>query len=485
MNDNSPVDVLLTYPSDGPRIFSPMMPIGLVSIGTVLKKAGYRVKIIDFNFYGNDFRKELELLKPRIIGIGGTTPSRSGSFLTARIAKEVLPDVNVVYGGINATFTSAETLKSVTEIDYILKGEGEFSFLEFCNVITGKSDKTVEQIPGLCWRTPQGVVENKAERICDLSAIPVADRELLGDNYRLEMEFIGGEGDFLMTSRGCPAACNFCSAARMFPGGVRTRPVDSVMEEVDYLLGRKKLTGLKIFDSTFTANKEHVHDFCKSVKEYKIPWECEIRADTVDKDLLQLMKESGCYYINIGMETSDMKHLKHISKGISPEQVLNVLETCKDLDIRSKVFFTFGHMGQTFSECLKDIRFIQNNRARIDFFAVTVGMRIFPGTRLEREWRKCELNDKKFSWTRSAKSFKNLMIMEPGDIPVLYQKQLGPLKLSAILLILIFRRLVCTEKFLLRMALLNLIGFFKFLQLQFRYTSHRLSRLSGRLRHNL
>lgn len=479
MKESSPVDVLLTYPTDGPRVFSPMMPIGLVSIGTVLKKAGYKVKIIDFNFYSNDFRKELRTLQPRIIGIGGTTPTRSGSFLTARLAKEILPHVPVVYGGVNATFTSADTLNAVAEIDYVLKGEGESSFGEFCDVITGKSDREIGQIPGLCRRTPQGVSENKAERIRDLSVIPVADRDLLGDNYKLRMEFIGGEGDFLMTSRGCPAACNFCSAARMFPGGVRTRPMDSVMAEVDYLLSRKNLTGLKLFDSTFTAKKEHVHDFCNCITEYEIPWECEIRADTVDKDLLKLMKESGCYYINIGMETSNLDHLRHISKGVSPEQVLAVLQTCKELDIRSKVFFTFGHMGQTFRECLDDIRFIQTNRKNIDFFAVTVGMRIYPGTRLEREWRDCGLAPGNFSWGECRQWLKNLLILEPGDIPVLYQKQLGPFRLFAVLFILLFKRLVCTERFLLRMSFENSVGFVKFVKLQFRYTLHRVSRLLG------
>lgn len=83
-----PVDVLLTYPKDGLRLFQSLIPIGLVSIGTVLKRAGYRVAIIDFNHYSNDFRRHLQQLHPKIIGIGGTTPSRRGSFLTARLVEE-------------------------------------------------------------------------------------------------------------------------------------------------------------------------------------------------------------------------------------------------------------------------------------------------------------------------------------------------------------------------------------------------------------
>lgn len=472
----SPVDIVLTYPKDGMRLFQSMIPIGLVSIGTVCRQAGLSVKIIDFNHYTCDFRRHLLQLQPKIIGIGGTTPSRHGSFLTARIAKEVLPDTPVVYGGVHATFTATEVLKAVPQIDFVIKGEGELAFLQLYHAISASCTHELSRIPGLCHRTPTGIRESKPERINDLSALPVPDRDLLGDFYKMEMEFLGGSGEFIMTSRGCPAACNFCSASRMFPGGVRLRPIDSVMTEIEYLRGRRYLSGLKLFDSTFTANREHVERFCSQITKFKLPWECEIRADTVDASLLRLMKESGCYYINIGMETTNMAHLKHIAKGISPSQVLDTLSHCKKLDIRSKVFFTFGHLNQTFHECLRDISFIKSNRDRIDFFAVTVGMRIYPGTRLEKECREKHLLGKRFSWLRSCKRPANLLVFEPGDIPLLFQKQLGPLKLFTILLILLSRRLICTESFLFRMMIENGKNTGRFIKMQFTYSRHRLGR---------
>ena len=475
-----PVDVLLTYPKDGLRLFQSMIPIGLVSIGSVLKQAGYRVCIIDFNHYTNDFARHLEQLRPAIVGIGGTTPSRSGSFLTARLTRKVLPDALIVYGGVHASFTAAEVLDAVPSIDVVLKGEGERSFLDLCNAVIRKKGPVPDDLPGLCLRTERGVTESKPERINDLGLLPIPDRDLLGDNYGLEMEFIGGQGDFIMTSRGCPAACNFCSASRMFPGGVRLRPMDSVMNEIEYLRKRKNLSGIKLFDSTFTANRDHVEQFCRHVREFKLPWECEIRADTVDESLLRLMKESGCYYINIGMETTDMVHLKHIAKGISPSQVLDTLSICSRLAIRSKVFFTFGHIGQTFDECLKDIDFISSNRHRIDFFAVTVGMRIYPGTRLEKECRDKNLLGKQFSWVKKSKRFANLLVFEPGDVPLLFQKQLGPIRLFTVLIVLLSRRLVCTERFLVRMLIENGKGIGRYLRLQMIYLSHRLERLSGK-----
>ncbi len=471
---NNSVDVLLTYPTDGLRLFQSMIPTGLISIGTILRNAGYSVKIIDFNHYSDDFRRDLRRMSPKVVGIGGTTPSRMGSFLTSRIVKNIFPQVPVVYGGVHASFTASNTLQNIKTIDYIIKGEGEFSFLKLCDILTGKLNEPISSVSGLVWCQRTTIIENKPERINDLSLLPIPDRTLAGNDYTLKMEFTGKRGDFIMTSRGCPAACNFCAASRMFPGGVRTRQISSVMNEIESLMSKKQIEGLKIFDSTFTANREHVEQFCKSIKEFTIPWECEIRADTVDRELLKLMRASGCYYINIGMETINEEHLRKIAKGISSDQVLNVLDICKGLDIRSKVFFTFGHMNQTLSECKQDVDFIKSNKRKIDFFGVTVGLRVYPGTRLEREYTK---NGKEINWSKSVKRFANLLIGEPGDVPVVFQKQLGPVTLSYVLMVLLKNRLVCTEKFLFRMAIENIVNVVKLVKLNLRYTRHRIERL--------
>ncbi|MBN1575200.1 MAG: cobalamin-dependent protein [Chitinispirillaceae bacterium] len=478
--EESKIDVLLTYPKDGLRLFQSMIPIGLVSIGTVLQRAGYRVAVIDFNHYSNDFRRQLQFLRPKIIGIGGTTPSRKGSFLTARLAKQSLPHTPVVYGGINATFTAAEVLDNIPEIDFIIKGEGELSFPALCDAHIRGVGSGISCLPGLCFRNGSRIIENKPERIRDLSVLPFPDRDLLGDYYNLDMEFIGGPGDFIITSRGCPAACNFCSASRMFPGGIRLRPVDSVMAEIEYLLSRKNLSGLKLFDSTFTANRKHVEDFCNHVGQFKIPWECEIRADSVDAGLLKLMKDSGCYYINIGMETSHESHLKRISKGITSGQVLDVLSMCKRLGIHSKVFFTFGHLGQTFRECLEDIQFIDRHKGNIDFFAVTVGLRIYPGTRLESECRENGVLREGFSWTESCRKASNLLVGEPSDIPLLFQKQLGPVKLMTVLAILFAKKFIGTEKFLARMMFENIGSVLISMKLAVKHSIHKAERRMGR-----
>jgi anaerobic magnesium-protoporphyrin IX monomethyl ester cyclase len=471
-----PIDVLLTYPADGLRLFQSMIPLGLVSTGTVLKEAGYNVHIIDFNHYHRDYRRELLDLQPKVIGIGGTTPSRRASFLTAQLSKEVLPDVPVVYGGVHASFTAPETLRDIVQIDYVILGEGEYSFLSLCNHLTGKNNGSIATIPGLARRNNGEILVSRSQRIKDLSVLPVPDRDLLPHAYNMEMDFIGGQGDLIITSRGCPAACNFCAASRMFPGGAYYRNMDSIGTEIEYLLSRRQLTGLKIFDSTFTANREHALMFCNLIRQFRLSWECEIRADTVDYDLLKVMRDCGCYYINIGMETTSPTHLKRIAKGISPQQVLKVLAMCRALNIKSKVFFTFGHFGQTYQECLEDIQFMKKNKPIIDFFAVTVGMRIYPGTRLEKTCRESGNISRNFLWVKSAINIKNLLIFEPGDMPILFQKGLGPGHMLLLIINLFFKKLIGTEMFLLKMTFENTGRFITHLYLHLQYTWHRTSR---------
>jgi len=445
------MDVLLTYPDDGLRLFQSMVPLGLLSIATVIKEAGYTVKIIDFNHYRGNFAKDLAEWKPRMVGIGGTTPSRKKSFAIATKVKRALPQAIVVYGGVNASFTAHEVLEKVPEIDYIIMGEGELSFKRLCNKLLHQDADDLAAIPGLAFRRNGKIMLNPPKRIQDLSVLPIPDRDLLDGDYRLDMDFIPGQAEPIITSRGCPAMCNFCSASRMFPGGVRFRPMDQVGREIAYLLSRRKFNGLKVFDSTFTANRDHVLQFCETVKPFNLKWECEIRADTVDFDLLNTMKEAGCYYVNMGLESSDPARLKKIAKGISTGQALEVLADCRKLGILAKVFFTFGHPGQTWEECKTDIRFIRKHRKSIDFYAVTPGLKIYPGTRLEKEARQAGWISPDFSWVTSSPSRRNLFLLEPSDTVILFQKGLGPFRLLQIVLILLFSGLYSSREFMLRM----------------------------------
>lgn len=449
-------DILLTYPSESIKIFDPMIPLGISSIASVLKRAGYSVTFIDFNRYDGNFTKDLLALNPSIVGIGGTTPTRKGSFLIAAIIKKILNNTPVVYGGVHASFTAEDTLKNVPDIDYIIKGEGEFSFLKFCDIYFDRSNEDIRNIPGLCFRENGKIIQNKPQRIENLDELPMPERFYDEISYSLSMEFTNQEADFLVTSRGCPVTCTFCSASTMFPGGIRFRSIENIEKEVHHILKHKKVSAIKLFDSTFTANKEHTLAFCKIIKKYNLLWECELRVDTVDFETLKAMKDAGCYYVDIGVETVNDDLLRKIGKKITVAQIRQVLEWCNQIGIKTKVFFIFGLLDQSYKSCNLELNFMKQQRDKIDHYATTIGVRVYPGTPLEKQLYKRSILPDNFSWANYKPSIKNYLIGEFGDVYIHHQKDFSVFKKMLIIIRLLFQGTVLTPDHIKKLIINNL-----------------------------
>jgi anaerobic magnesium-protoporphyrin IX monomethyl ester cyclase len=447
MNNTTFFDVVIAYPAETIRIFETMIPLGISSIIAVLQNNGFTVRFVDFNHYRGDFRADLRKWSPKIIGIGGTTSTRVESFKIARLAKRALPDVPTVYGGVHATFTAEDTLRHVPEIDYIIRGEGEYPFREVCNHFVKQHAIDLSKVAGLCYRVDGGIHKSTPARIQNLDALPIPLRELEDIGYRFKMDFCGLEADYLVTSRGCPARCTFCSASAMFPGGFRYRNVDLVRAELEQILRRNPLVrGIKIFDSTFTADRSHVLDFCRMIKPYGLAWECEARADTVDQGLLREMKEAGCYYVDIGLETSHPGLLRSLGKAITIRQVDDTLDWCKTLGIRTKLFMIFGLLDQTYNDCVRDVRFLKERKGRVDQFATTFGLRVYPGTAVEKILRKRGIMNRDFSWAKYKPSLRNWLLLEFGNTNILEQRQLSFPRLLRVALLLFRQRTLLSDE---------------------------------------
>ena len=470
----APIDVLLTWPADGVRLFESMIPLGLASLAAMLEQHGYRVQIIDFNHYRKDFRVHLSELRPKLVGIGGTTTTRQSSFLTARLVKEVFPDLPVVYGGPHASFAYEDTLLNIPQIDFILRGEAEYSLLALCEILVRNGSQSIAEIPGIALRKGDQIITRSPERIQNLSGLPVPARQMFGRIYPMTIDHTEIPADFLVTSRGCPVICDFCSASRMFPGGVRLRPMDEVRAEVQTIVHeRPDVRGLKVFDSTFTANRQHVLEFCALMTEFQLSWECEVRADTVDFEMLSTMRKAGCVFVSIGFETTDEELLRRMGKRITKEQVDQVLSWCKQLGIICKVFFTFGHLGETMQTCLTDLKYLRANRERIQFYGTTIGIRIYPGTVLEYKARKAGLLPSNFSWAKFKAPLRNWWVLEPSDVLILEQPGLRLPQLGRLIVRLLWQGTALSPSYILKMIPLNLYLLCTRIAIQLRYTQHR------------
>jgi radical SAM superfamily enzyme YgiQ (UPF0313 family) len=214
----------------------------------------------------------------------------------------------------------------------------------------------------------------------------------------------------------------------MFGRTYATRSPVLVVDEIEMLVARYGIRGFKIFDSTFTIDRRHVIDFCGELERRGLvmPWECEVRVGTVDRALLERMRSAGCYYVDIGIESGDPHILEEMGKEIELEESGKLLSLCHGMGIRTKAFFTVGHIGETLDAGLRTIDFIRRNRTHVTLVGYNPGIRIYPGTRVEEHAREHDLLPRGFRWSGPYENLDCLKLYLPVDnVPLLLQPQMG------------------------------------------------------------
>ena len=425
-------NILAVYPEvTEPKVFDRMPPLGMLWIAAVLREAGYPVRFLDEQVEDEDVGALAEELEPALTLIGGTSHSRFEAFDRATRIKEAYPPTTVVYGGPHAAFTAEETLTHIPDIDIVVHGEGEYTALELARWKDSGGD-TVElpNITGISYRSDGRVVSTGWRTFNrDLDALPKPARNLVPmGSYGMELEYLGLPATSIVTARGCPVACSFCSASKMYGRSYATRSPAKVVNEVEGLVENYGIEGIKIFDSTFTLNKKHVLGFCDELERrgLAMPWECEVRVGTVDRPLLERMRKTGCYYIDLGVESGDQSVLAAMGKGITLDDADELLRWADDLGVRTKVFFTVGHIGETYDAGKGTLRFIKKNRKRITLVGYGPAIRIYPGTRVEEYARENDLLPPGFRWSAPYENRDNLKLFRPADnVPILLQPQMG------------------------------------------------------------
>ena len=405
-----------------------MPPLGMASITSFLQSKNISTTLVDLQISDCSVEQLLQQHKPHIVGIGGTSHTRFVSFSIARQVKKHDPAIRVIYGGPHATFTAENTLKNIPEIDYIVRGEGENTTYSLAvQLLSGKL--AIENIRGISCRHNDVIVHHQeAERIknLDLLPFPIRDHDAL-QKYNLLLDFVNIPAASIISSRGCPINCSFCSASAMFGTQLTLRSAKNVVDEIEILLKEYGYQGIKFFDSTLTLHKDHVEAICAEIQKRKLvfPWECEIRVNGVSLDLLQTMKKAGCYYVDFGIESASPRVLREMHKGITVEQAERVLRWTKDLGLYTKVFFTFGHIGETLEDAMKTVEFMERYAKYIDLAAYSVSVRIYPGTEVEQLALAQGFLPKDFTWDRPYFNQKIEALGTDPIIPIVLQPQFG------------------------------------------------------------
>ncbi len=421
-------EILLIHPKEGERTFGGMPPLGLAWIASYLDSKGYYTDLVDMQIDIRSFGDILKESKPKVVGIAGTSHTRYESFKLAREAKEYDKDIFVIYGGSHATFTAEDTLKNIQEIDVVVIGEGEISTLKIIEKVL-RNKKDFKVVDGISYRDGDKRVHNKPmDRIESLEILPFPKRNE-GDlgKYNLKMDFLDLPAASIMSSRGCPINCSYCSASAMFGVKLTLRSAENVVDEIEYLIKNHGIEGVKFFDSTLTLKRSHIESLCEEIKRRKLkfPWECEIRVNTVDKNLLKTMKSAGCYYVDFGVESASPRVLKAMHKRITIEQVVNVFKWTRELGLLTKVFYTFGHIKETLEDSRITMDFMEKYKDYVTSQGGGVGIKIYPGTQVAAYANEIGCIDKDFSWAAPYHDEKAKFFGGAPHVPLLIQPQMG------------------------------------------------------------
>lgn len=361
-------------------------PLGIAYMAGVLQENNIDVEILDASAEDMDFKdveKELLKRKPDLVALTALTPTIGRALETAQVVKETLPDSIVVMGGYHPTFNFIETLED-ENVDIVIRGEGEYIMLNLVQALENQS--SLHDVKGIVFEDKNSkeiVVNPEAPLIQDLDELPFPALNLLPmKKYRLlDMDT---HMTTMITTRGCPMQCSFCSSAAMHGKKIRERSVENIVDEIEYLKKNYDIDTIAFMDDTFTLKKRKVMAICDEIlkRNIEIMWGCTSRVDTLDEKLLKKMKEAGCITIFIGVESADQQQLDNMCKNTTIAKIENAFKIAHKLKIRTIASVALGMPGDTKEIMNKTVKFVHKLKPNYAIYSLATP---YPGTRFYKE----------------------------------------------------------------------------------------------------
>ena len=353
-----------------------VVPIGLYYIGALLKENKYDVEVLNWHNVNKTPQKIEETLtekKPDVIGFSIVHANRWGAIDIAKIAKQILPEVKIVFGGIGTTFLWKHLLKHFKDIDFAVLGEGEYSFLNLIRCIEKGKYKGIDEIKGIAFQRDGKVVKTSVtEAIQDLDQLPIPSKYF--------------EFQHLISSRGCPANCTFCGSPQFWGHKVRFHSPEYFVEQLEQLY-RKGITFFYVSDDTFTMRKDRVILICKMImeKHLEIAWAAISRVNYINEELLYWMKKAGCIQISYGVESGSERIRNLLNKNIKTDDIKRAFALTTKYGILARAYFIYGSPGESWETIQETIDLIHEIKPLSIIFYI---LDIFPGTVLYKDFQR-------------------------------------------------------------------------------------------------
>ena len=370
-------------------------PLGLSFISAALKQAGFHVDCLNLNHCKGHINTIVsDSLSKKAYSYVGT----GSNSLLYDVIEKILNTVRehpsrpkIVLGGPIIT-SEPETIFNALNPDYAVIGEGEKTIVELLEYI--EYGKNIEEVKGIGYRDNDGkaIFTLRRDAIEDLDALPFPDFEGIGFKKQLahmytNNDYINNVSDSprvypLLASRGCPFKCTFCYHYEMY----RARSMDSIMEELRLAVNAYGINIISIFDECFSIKKGRISEFCERVKKLQkelscdLKWSCQMTVNSVDKDILEQMKEAGCDSISYGFESYSPVVLRSMHKPVTAEQIDKAFHETLDAGIAVQANFIFGDVAETLETATHTLNYWKEKckgQVNLDFIQPYPGSEIY------------------------------------------------------------------------------------------------------------
>jgi len=371
----------MSHPKDDYLVNDHNMPLGLVCVASYAKQTGLPVTILDAYAENLDALSTVDRIFsmqtiPRIIGFNTSSPNIHVVHKIAKYLKRIRKDLVLVCGGPHASLDPKHTL-STGDIDFVIVGEGEIPFsMLVSDLIQRKKDIN---IPGVFHVVSNRLVGKESHEELDLSKIPVPDFGLLPLNRYFGIK----KRIYIHTSRGCAFNCIYCSVPKCWGRKVREIPIEILIGQLRASLDKYKPDEIQIVDDNFSHRKGAlIKNFCEQIiaNNLTFKWKCQVRTDQLDENVIKMMASSGCFEVDMGIESGNEEIQRYIRKNLDLQKTLQVIALIHQENMFTKAFFMVGFPEESFDAIADTVNYSIKLKDKglddVAFFPVMP----FPGT---------------------------------------------------------------------------------------------------------
>jgi radical SAM superfamily enzyme YgiQ (UPF0313 family) len=366
----------------------PYLPLGILSLATVLHKDGFDVEILDINSLNpdpsfQDIPQAILERNPDVVGFSAWCNFYLDLTRFAGIVKEHRPHVKVVFGGVQASNVDRETIEVFPEVDVVVRGECDHTI---SRIMASLGDaEAMRKVPGLTFRDADEIVRTPdSHPLEDLNGLPLPNYGLFPSIESLDYIPID-------VGRGCPFSCSYCVSNKMAEGRFRQRSVESVITIVKTLVGNFKAKKLRFEHDLLTLRRNWMLRLCDALIREKldIKWSCFSRIDTIDDEVLSKMAEAGCDEIFFGVETGSPRMQKVVNKKLKLDRAPAIVRKACELGILATSGFIVGFPQEQIADVAQTMRLMLELYFAGDRDEVELHLRLlvpFPGSPLYKDY---------------------------------------------------------------------------------------------------